>query len=170
MPEDPLNDWLTKTEAAAFLRVSEKTIERLAAKGDVRRATRKRAGLRPLPVYDPRGLEKLKDSQTIEAVVVPQDHGNPTQALAPRPDLSSFLEALLPAKGVPLQDKLFLNVKEAALYSGLPQATIRRLIHSGDLPAAKAGGWRIQRSDLKQLSWRQLADMSDKTVFNTENK
>ena len=52
MPDDLLNDWLTKTQAAAFLLVSEKTIERLATKGDVRRATRKRPGVRPLPVYD----------------------------------------------------------------------------------------------------------------------
>ena len=50
MPDHLLDDWLTKTHAAAFLQVSEKTIERLATKGDVRRATRKRPGVRPLPV------------------------------------------------------------------------------------------------------------------------
>ena len=59
MPGDLLDDWLTKTQAAAFLQVSEKTIECLATKGDVRRATRKRVGVRPLPVYDPRDLEKV---------------------------------------------------------------------------------------------------------------
>ena len=45
-----LDDWCTKSQAAATLQVSEKTIERLATKGVIRRATRKRPGIRPLPV------------------------------------------------------------------------------------------------------------------------
>ena len=125
--------------------------------------------MRPLPVYDPSGLEKIKDSQTPQAVGVPPSEALPPNLLAPRVDLPSFLEALLPAKDVPLQNKLFLNVKEAARYSGLPQATILRLIRSGKLPAAKAGGWRIQRSDLERISSRQLADMSDMPVLNADN-
>ena len=164
MPDDPLDDWLTKTQAAAFLQVSEKTIERLATKGDVRRATRKRVGVRPLPVYDPRDLEKVKDSQTVQVeVIAPAEAGQPT-ALVPRVDLPSFLQTLFPATDIPLRDKLFLNVKEAARYSGLPQSTIRRLIHAGKLPAVKAGGWRIKRSDLEQLDSRHLVDLSDKPV------
>ena len=34
MDDTILDDWFTKTQAAAFLRVSEKTVERLATKGD----------------------------------------------------------------------------------------------------------------------------------------
>ena len=164
MPDDPLNDWLTKTQAAAFLQVSEKTIERLASKGDVRRATRKRPGVRPLPVYDPDDLQKVKDSQTAQPVVVPQAELSQPTALARRADLPSFLQALFPAVDVPLRDKLFLNVKEAVRYSGLPQSTIRHLIHANKLPAVKAGGWRIKRSDLEQLDLTQLRDLSDKPV------
>ena len=164
MPDDPLKDWLTKTAAAAFLRVSEKTIERLATKGDVRRTTRKRHGVRPLPVYNPDDLQKVKDSQTAQVEVVPQAEAGQTQALAPRVDLPSFLQALFPAADMPLRDKLFLTIKEAARYSGLPQSTIRRLIRAGKIPAVKAGGWRIKRSDLEQLDLRHIADMSDKPV------
>ena len=102
MPDDPLNDWLTKTQAAVFLQVSEKTIERLASKGDVRRATRKRPGVRPLPVYDPDDLQKVKDSQTAQPVVVPQAELSQPTALARRADLPSFLQALFPAVDVPL--------------------------------------------------------------------
>ena len=105
MPDDPLNDWFTKTQAAAFLQVSEKTIERLATKGDVRRATRKRVGVRPLPVYDPSDLEKVKDSQTTQVEVVsPVEASQPT-ALVPRADLPSFLRALFPTTDMPLRDK-----------------------------------------------------------------
>ena len=49
MDDTILDDWFTKSQAAAFLQVSEKTIERLARKGEIRRETRKRpaSGLRP---------------------------------------------------------------------------------------------------------------------------
>ena len=44
-------------------------------------------------------------------------------------ELSVFLQSLITAATVPLRDKLFLNIKEAARFAGLPKATIRRLIH-----------------------------------------
>ena len=165
MPDDLLNDWLTKTQAAAFLRVSEKTIERLATKGDVRRATRKRPGVRPLPVYDPAGLQKIKDSQTPQVEIVHHAEATPPLGLAPRVDLPSFLQALIPPQpDTLLRDKLFLTIKEAARYSGLPQSTIRRLIRAEKLPAVKVGGWRIKRSALEQVDLRHLVDMSDTPV------
>ena len=137
MPDDPLKDWLTKTEAAAFLRVSEKTIERLATKGHLRRTTRKRHGVRPLPVYNPDDLQKVKDSQTAQVQVVPQAEAGQTQALAPRVDLPSFLQSLVNGADVPLRDKLFLSVKEATRFSGLPESTIRRCSGAGSSPASK---------------------------------
>ena len=88
MPDDLLTDWLTKTQAATFLRVSEKTIERLATKGDVRRATRKRPGVRPLPVYDPDDLQKIKDSQTPHVEIIP--HAEATPPLGSLPALISL--------------------------------------------------------------------------------
>ena len=160
---DPLDDWLIKTQAAAFLQVSEKTIERLATKGDVRRATRKRPGVRPLPVYDPDDLQKIKDSQIPRVEIISQAEAPQIPALAPSVDLPPFLQTLFPSD-LPLRDKLFLTIKEAARFAGLPQATIRRLIHAGKLPAAKAGGWRIKRSELEQLESRHLVDLSDKPV------
>ena len=165
VPDDLLKDWLTKTQAATFLRVSEKTIERLATKGDVRRATRKRPGVRPLPVYDPAALQKIKDSQTPHVEIIPHAEATPPLGLAPRVDLPSFLQALLPPQpDTLLRDKLFLTIKEAARYSGLPQSTIRRLIRAEKLPAVKVGGWRIKRSALEQVDLRHLADMSDTPV------
>ena len=63
-----------------------------------------------------------------------------------------------------MRDKLFLTIKEAARYSGLPQSTIRQLIRAEKLPAVKVGGWRIKRSALEQVDLRHLADMSDTPV------
>ena len=171
MDNPVLDDWSTKTQAAAFLKVSEKTIERLASKGDLRRATRKRPGIRPLPVYDPDDLQKIKDSQIPHAEIITQANAPQQQpALVPRLDLPSFLQSLMHGADVPLRDKLFFSVKEAARYSGLPQSTIRRLIHAAKIPAFKAGGWRIKRSDLEQLDYGHLTDLSDKHVLIAQNK
>ena len=38
MDDTILDDWFTKSQAAAVLQVSEKTIERLATKGEIRRS------------------------------------------------------------------------------------------------------------------------------------
>ena len=170
MPDHLLDDWLIKTQAAAFLQVSEKTIERLATKGDLRRATRKRPGVRPLPVYDPDDLQKIKDSQVATVEIISQAEAPQRPALVPRVDLlPSFLQTLFPSD-LPLRDKLFLTIKEAARFAGLPQATIRRLIHAAKIPAVKAGGWRIKRSDLEQLDSRHFVDLSDKPVVIAQNK
>ena len=51
--------------------MSEKTIERLARKGEIRRETRKRPGVRPSPVYSPEGLGRVKKAQVPQVVVMP---------------------------------------------------------------------------------------------------
>ena len=171
--DNTIDNWFTKSQAAAFLQMSEKTVERLAAKGDIRRATRKRPGVRPLPVYDPDNLQQIKDSQIPRVEVVPQAEAPQQQpALVPRADLLPLLlQTLFPSDLPDLpRDKLFLTIKEAARFAGLPQATIRRLIHAAAIPAVKAGGWRIKRSDLEQLDCGHLTDLSDKPVLNTQNK
>ena len=80
-----LDDWFTKSQAAAVLQVSEKTIERLATKGEIRRATRKRPGVRPSPVYCPEDLDRVKNAQTAQVVVMPpQAKAGGVPVLAPR--------------------------------------------------------------------------------------
>ena len=72
-------------------------------------------------------------------------------------DYAQLLKALCiadrisPASAVPVGQKVFLNLKEAAEYSGMPKAWLMREIKSGEIKAIKAGGWRIRRSDLEQL-------------------
>ena len=71
MDDTILDDWFTKSQAAAFLQVSEKTIERLARKGEIRRETRKRPGVRPSPVYSPEDLDRVKNAQAPQVAVLP---------------------------------------------------------------------------------------------------
>ena len=163
MDDTILDDWFTKSQAAAFLQVSEKTIERLARKGEIRRETRKRPGVRPSPVYSPEDLDRVKNAQTPQVAVLPPqaEAGGVPALIPPRVQLPSFLQSLLSGADVPLRDKLFLTVKEAVRFSGLPESTIRRLLRSGKLPGIKVGGWRIRRADLEELGCRQFADLSD---------
>ena len=56
-----------------------------------------------------------------------------------------------PARAVPVEQKVFLNLKEAAEYSGLSKAWLMREIKAGKIKAIKTGGWRIRRSELLQL-------------------
>ena len=163
MDDTILDDWFTKSQAAAFLQVSEKTIERLARKGEIHRETRKRPGVRPSPVYSPEDLDRVKNAQTPQVAVLPPqaEAGGVPALVPPRVDLPSFLQSLLSGADVPLRDKLFLSVKEAVRFSGLPESIIRRLLRSGKLPGIKVGGWRIRRADLEELGCRQFADLSD---------
>ena len=163
MDDTILDDWFTKYQAAAFLQVSEKTIERLARKGEIRRETRKRPGVRPSPVYCPEDLDRVKNAQTPQVAVLPPqaEAGGVPALIPPRVELPSFLQSLLSGADVPLRDKLFLSVKEAVRFSGLPESTIRRLLRSGKLPGVKTGGWRIRRGDLEELGCTQIADLSD---------
>ena len=145
--------------------MSEKTIERLARKGEIRRETRKRPGVRPSPVYSPEDLGRVKKAQVPQVVVMPPPaEAGDVPALAPRVELPSFLQSLVNGADVPLRDKLFLNVKEAVRFSGLPESTTRRLLRTGKLPGVKAGGWRIRRADLEELGCRQIEDLSDTSL------
>ena len=96
MREDTYKDWLTKKEAAAFLRVSEKTVERLAGKGDGRRAIRKRQGTRPSPVYSPDDLARVREAQAPQVALVPPEAEAAPQAQALAPIyLPAVLQALI---------------------------------------------------------------------------
>jgi excisionase family DNA binding protein len=54
---------------------------------------------------------------------------------------------------LPIDRRIFLNMTEAAEFSGLPSVFLRRLITSGKLKALKTGaGWRIARVELEKLA------------------
>lgn len=70
----------------------------------------------------------------------------------------AFLQSKTPSSGVPVERRLFLTMAEAAEFSGLPVAFLRRLIASGKLKALKTGaGWRVARLELEKAS-ENLAD------------
>lgn len=154
-PSQDYSDWLTKSEAAQALQCAEKTIERLAAKGDLQQGFRRVPGRRPLAVYHPSDIERLK-SNSIPFVSPPlTDQSTPTALVPAKENSVTLITALTAALAKPpvvaLDKKLYLNLDEAAEYSGLPRRHLQRLISDGKLEALKLGRWCIKRSSLETL-------------------
>jgi excisionase family DNA binding protein len=52
---------------------------------------------------------------------------------------------------VPICERVYLTVREAAVYLGWPERQVRALISTGELPARKVGHTRVRRRDLDAL-------------------
>ena len=157
MVTDPLDDWKTQAEAAEILKCSQKTVGRMAAQKKIQRVLRRVPGRKPMPVFNPDDIEALR-AEMVKVEPFPVRERGEEKALVRQTrqrgvDLLAQLLAdrISPASAVPVGQKIFLNLKEAAEYSGLPKAWLMREIKSGNIKAMKAGGWRIRRSDLEQL-------------------
>ena len=156
MEKTDLADWKTKAEAAAILECSEKTIERMVGRKEIERRDRRIPGRKPLPVYNPKDIEKaLQKTAAVEAFPV-QGQGN-GNALVKRKrgvgDLHELIEHFAPRERprVALNEKLYLSLDEAVELSGLSRAFLLRQIKSGGLEAIKDRGWKIRRSELEKL-------------------
>ena len=165
---DDLSTWKTKAEAAAILGTSEKAIERYANKGTIRRAERLIPGRRPLPVYHPEDIDKLK-GQTIEATPVeespkklPRDVRKAVAATAgqsmellPPNVKTAIVSARIEAELVPVYRRLYLSLDEAARYSGLGIGYLRKLVEEGTLEVKRGAGPNrtdvVKRTDLERL-------------------
>ncbi len=69
----------------------------------------------------------------------------------------AFLQSKTSTAIVPVERRIFLNITEAAEYTGLPAGFLRKLRAAGQLNALKTGaGLRFRRTDLDNLA--ALAD------------
>lgn len=103
----------------------------------------------------------------------------PPELVAHRDAATNALEAAFlaflqsksaPSSSVPLERRLFLNVDDAAEFSGLPAVFLRRLIKTDKLKALKTGsGWRIPRAELERLA-ETLAAAADGPRNFTEHE
>ena len=157
MTIDQLDDWKTQAEAAEILKCSQKTIGRMAGQKKIQRVLRRVPGRKPMPVFNPDDIEALR-AEMMQVEPFPVKERGEGKALArqtsqDRVDLLAQLLAdrIPPAPAVPVAQKVFLNLKEAAEYSGMPKAWLMREIKNGKIKTIKSGGWRIRRSDLEQL-------------------
>ena len=70
----------------------------------------------------------------------------------------AFLQSKTSHGSVPVERRIFLTLAQAAEFSGLPLAFVRRLIASGKLKALKTGsGWRVSRAEV-EVATAKLTD------------
>jgi len=154
METKQLDPWKTKAEAAEILQCSEKSIERLASQKKVEKRQRRIPGRRPLPVFNPEDIERIRqETMSPEAFPIPEQQ---SQALVKRSvgnwgQVFARLVANVDAGKISPTEKIYLNLDEAVEYSGLPRAWLLRKIKGGELPAMKAAGWKIRRTELEAL-------------------
>lgn len=132
MTNPDLSTWMTKQQVAAALGVSEKTVSRMAAKGELggpQIRGGKETGETPRPVYDPAKVQATFTASADQAIEQHRRIGlsfpvfNEPKLLAP----PAVPDAPPKAKPLPLSElrfKTFLTTDEAVRYSGLPEAVL----------------------------------------------
>lgn len=150
--------WHDKHQASTLTGMSVKTIERLAAKGEIQQAERPRPGLRPATVYNPDDIGRIKAEREPGAFLMPQtappvsQPGAMVPAAAPV-NWGTWLERFAPAPPPqPPTIRRFLTIAEAAEASGLSMNFLRHAIKTASLPAVRDGRtWKVRRDDLDKL-------------------
>jgi hypothetical protein len=155
-----LTAWMTKQQAAGFLSVAERTIDRLASNGQIQKAMRKRPGKPALCVFYPEDLQRIKDArdQAPLPFIMPQPA---QQAIsAPQTALVQALTAIAervaatvptPALVTEIKEPFFLSLKQAREVSGLPLSALREYFIKPGRALRTGAGWRIRRADLEQF-------------------
>ena len=157
---------MTKTQAAAHLGVSVRTLQRLMTAGKIAFKMTKTPTGPESAVFDRAELdryqqERVKElvspsvstSDNLPAIVAPAAGGAQSVSLGRFSELRELAEVLRPAPAPPvaLVDKLALSVAEASLLTGYSQAYIRGAIRAGKLKGVRGRrpGYDIKRSDLE---------------------
>jgi len=146
---DNLEVWPAKEQVAKETGISVRTLDRKIAAGELRQEYRPIPHRKPLAVLHPEDVTKLT---TVTLKPVP----------APKKTESAMTES------VPVTQKLYLTIAEAANYSGLPKSYLQRCLQAGVLPGVKIGGWRIRRSDL--FRHKAVSVLTSQTKLLTANK
>ena len=154
---------LSKTEAAEYLGISLRSLERYTQKGKIAvKYVRGKYGKQP--VYQRKDLEEFQ--QSYQEVVHQPAVANLTTQLSPPAQSDHVIELLrrflaqdaqqkedLNSPAVPIEHKLLLTIKEAQALTGRSWAFFREAIENGRLPVADvpARGFIIKRADLNKF-------------------
>jgi excisionase family DNA binding protein len=165
---------MNKQEAADYLGVSTRAIERYTQKGKL--SVRYEGGkTRPVAVYDLEELDKLKEelkTTTYKPAIAPSDP-TPTELATTPVGLSGLVEKFIETLSgqlqqlteaiqsfktlsthqptVGIENKLLLTLREVQALTGLSRETLREAIASDQLKAQIVGkAWRIKRKDLEE--------------------
>jgi hypothetical protein len=139
---------MNKKEAAEFLGVSTRIVEKYSSEGKLGEVTYVRGKTGKQAEYSREAVEKLK--QVLES---------PDTAIAAKmPDARLFAAQLFEVlarreeprgASVRVSEKLLLNLNDCRLLTGLSEQTLKDAIKSGKLNAKIIGrGWKVKKDDL----------------------
>jgi excisionase family DNA binding protein len=150
-------DWITLPELSQQTGISERTLRRRCQDQTLETAHRPIPGRKPLVVVSPESVRKLQ-AETLKPYPMPPKETLPAKPASragngrmTNPDMRSLLAAW-PHSGVSIEKRVFLTLKEAAEFVGLPAAYLKRKIKAEEIPAIVAGGYRIRRSVLEEYN------------------
>lgn len=153
--------WLSKDEVQK-LGMSERTLERRAREGHIKRIYRSIPGRKSAPFFFASDVERLLAKPKTPVVLK-----TAKRRRAARQNAASGLPAKAPPRSypaippsVPIEKKLYLSVTESVLLTGLSDTLLRRLIKAKKLPAIIDGGYKIRRADLENLHALLDGDMT----------
>lgn len=140
---------LSKSEAIAYLKISERTLERWVKKYKIAvRYENTEHGRQPFfPVAE---LERVKEerSPTYQGAIT---HESPIVPI-PQPVNQLWLEMAIRTQLMQqLSIQLVLDINEAEIFSGVGRSLLLAAIKSGKLKAKKHGKWLIRKQDLKEF-------------------
>ena len=155
---------MNKKEAADFLEVSTRLVERYASQGRLK-VSYVRGKTGRVAEFEQSDLEQFKaelEQTHHRATIAPNNYeSEPVAALVPVEKRGKLLHALevildrhsLPPAKVPslsIGDKLLLNLEEAQALTGLSRGILREAIEADKLRAQIIGrSWRVKRADLE---------------------
>jgi hypothetical protein len=172
-----LAHWLTKPAAAEAIGVSTKTVEQLATDGQLETALwRRPGGGARIRVYNPDDVARVATARRTEApaFVLPDGtalapaiaptNGHGTLAPAPAGSaLETLAQAVLTAalrtvggsenllRSGPTSEKLFVDLAEAAVITGLPVPALRRRLKVRAIDVIRSDRLYVRRRDLEGL-------------------
>lgn len=149
----------TKEEAATFLGISVRSLQRLTAEGLFHPVT---TGTKGVAVYDQSELDSwrsLSDEEQKQARAQAKSTALVTTRPAVTTNLPQNRPLLLPsAQAAPdilppseLVSKLLLTLAEASLLTGLSRDFLSESCRTKRLRAFKRGGWRVRPDDLRDF-------------------
>jgi len=157
-----LSTWLTESEAAERLGMSERTLREHCKEGKgPERRMRKREGLKPQPVYNPEDVDRLAASPpavfSSNSALTPRVQ-IPAGLMAPGSPLEQLVKLLANRlqEPPPRPPARWLDLRAANARTGLSVALLRRLIAAGRLKAIRDRSIKVLQADLDNLE--DLAD------------
>ncbi len=144
---------MNKIEAAKELKISVRSLQRLAQSGVLKVIYKRGDSGKQEAVFDADDIAEYKierDKPTDKLVPVPAMTKNELARSNTLEFLDGFKNALTSQTSVvPIADKILLTVKDARGLTGLSEKRIIEAIHAGNLKAKIIGkGWKIKRGDL----------------------